>query len=115
MNTAAITTALEASSAAARPEERVLVRAFRGEPLLRIVVGTGVGVVFVASPASAHAVLAGDRGAIGFPAEHVFEADPLLMARLEAASEGERRRLWEGAKRYRRNSDGCRQSTGGAE
>ncbi len=49
----------------------VQVTAVGGELIVRVVVGRGPGVYYVASPRSAVAVERGECGAIGFPVEDV--------------------------------------------
>lgn len=79
---------------------RVLVRAFGGEPLIRVVVAVDVGVKYVVSEESAPGFQAGTKGAIGFPADAVFRADDGLYARmLDAASPSALQTLWQEAER----------------
>lgn len=63
----------------------VQVMAFGGEQLLRVVVGAGPGVYYVASPRSVEAVERGECGAIAFPTEDVSPATiPTIHLSLDA-------------------------------
>jgi len=51
----------------------IIVRAYLGEPLRRVKIGSGDRVIFVASEESLERVRAGESVSIGFPKEDVFE------------------------------------------
>ena len=55
----------------------VIVRAFRGQPLRRVVQTASKKAVFVRNPAS------GDGGSVGFPSGDVFVFEPALFDALE--------------------------------
>jgi hypothetical protein len=63
--------------------QKVLVRAFGGEPLDRVVVEHGERVIFLAHPGRIAAVQAGDSYPVGFPREDVFVFDAALYERLK--------------------------------
>lgn len=82
----------------------VIARAYRGEPLKRIVVGTSGNCVYIANPATIDAVESGKSSPIGFPGEDVFLFNSKAYEALRA--EWERRQatdpeLWRGLARYR--------------
>jgi hypothetical protein len=81
----------------------VLARAFRGEPLRRFLMDMTEWAAFVVNPDYLDAVEAGDSGAVGFPAEDVFEFDADLYNRLRKQWEAERKTddaLWQAARPY---------------
>jgi len=78
----------------------VLARAYRGEPLMRIVMGTGERLIYLANEQEIGAVEQGLSDAVGFPAEDVFVFDPQLFSRLtnEWQATGQTtRQAWESA------------------
>jgi hypothetical protein len=81
----------------------VLARAFRGEPLRRLLVKMTDRAAFLVNPDYLGAVESGKSGAAGFPAEDVFEFDADLYNQLRKQWEAERRTddaLWYAATCY---------------
>jgi hypothetical protein len=81
----------------------VLARAYRGEPLRRVVVEHTDRAAFLVSPNSLAAFVAGEIGSAGFPIEDVFEFDDALYQRLREQWERESRTdemLWRSARPY---------------
>jgi hypothetical protein len=82
----------------------VIARAYRGEPLKRLVLKVANGCVYVANPAAMTAVENGESFPIGFPEEDVFLFDSDAYEAL--ASEWEKRKAtnpqsWRRLRRYR--------------
>lgn len=81
---------------------RVIVRAYGGEPLERVVVAQERHVVFVVNPSRLEDVGNTNPGGIGFPWQDTFEFDPQQLGALAAAWEsGDRQRIeacWRGAR-----------------
>ncbi len=59
-----------------------LVRAYKGEPLKRVVIECGKRVVYVANPNRMVEIASGQSYPVGFPYEDVFKFDSDLYARL---------------------------------
>jgi hypothetical protein len=81
----------------------VLARAFRGQPLRRFLIDMTDRAAFVVNPDYLAAVEAGESGAVGFPAEDVFEFDADLYDQLRKQWEKEGRTddaLWRAAQPY---------------
>lgn len=81
----------------------VLARAWGGEPLQRLAIEEGQGVVYIAHPAYADAIEAGEAEPAGFPVEDIFEFDEAVFAVL--ADQWARQRAtdpatWQKLKRY---------------
>jgi hypothetical protein len=60
----------------------VLARAYRGEPLRRVLVEQTERAAFLVNPDSLAAFTAGENGPAGFPIEDVFEFDAEVYSRL---------------------------------
>ncbi len=85
---------------------QVIVRAFEGEPLQRVVVSIGERLVYVASPELIPSVTAGNSEPVGFPKEDVFEFEREVFDTLRAAwAMGHRQpgspELWGRLRRYK--------------
>jgi hypothetical protein len=81
----------------------VLARAYRGEPLRRVVVEHTERAAFLVNPDSLAAFTAGEIGAAGFPIEDVFEFNADLYDRLHVQWERDGRTddmLWRSARPY---------------
>ena len=63
-------------------EETVIARASADRPLIRIVMGVGRGVVYLANPASLDSIRSGQSRPVAFPASDVFIYDDGLAGRL---------------------------------
>lgn len=63
-------------------ESFVIARAFEGEPLKRVALETGNGLVYLAAPEGISAIGAGEAGAVGFPMKDVFEFSESAFATL---------------------------------
>ena len=61
--------------------DRVMARAYEGEPLERVVVGVGERVIYLARPDLTEATMA-TGGGVGFPREDVFYFDEAAFAAL---------------------------------
>lgn len=60
----------------------VMARAFRGEPLCRVAVDHGNGLIYIANPARLDSVRKGESFPVGFPKEDVFTYDEQIFRRL---------------------------------
>ena len=82
----------------------VLARAYRGEPLRRVVVEHTDRAASLVNPDALAAFAAGEIGPAGFPIEDVFEFDDDLYRRLRAQWEAHGRTddaLWRSAQHYK--------------
>lgn len=83
--------------------QMAMVRAYRGEPLERAVIGFGGAVVYLAHRDRLPAVSTGESCPVGFPSEDVFALDAALFAELRSQWEHEGRTddsLWKRAVPY---------------
>jgi hypothetical protein len=64
---------------------RVLARAYRDQPLDRMVVGENARVYYIANPSTVSSTGKCTSGGVGFPKAYVFEFDSVLFDSLERA------------------------------
>lgn len=78
-----------------------IVRAFRGKPLRRIVVGAHNGIAYILKPSFVELPSRDRRSGVGFPLNDVFRYDDALMDKLsssfEAGDEDALNELWDSA------------------
>jgi hypothetical protein len=60
----------------------VIVRAFGGEPLKRVVVNIGEKLVYIANPDLLSRVQSGESSAVGFPPNDVYIYEDIAFSRL---------------------------------
>lgn len=75
----------------------VIARAYRGEPLKRVAMETGRGLVYVAAPEAIRAIGVGESYPVGFPAEDVFVFDSKAYEKLRSSwdqKKGIDRMIW---------------------
>jgi hypothetical protein len=65
------------------PQPIVIARAFRGEPLLRVVIGSRGTIVYVANPQNVDKSELDQAEGVGFPLEDVFVFDRSIFSALE--------------------------------
>ncbi len=80
--------------------DRVVVRAFAGEPLERVVCGSANSIVHVLYPGSVANFEASHTGGIGFPWNDVFEFDTVVFERLRTQWAERRDADWSDARPY---------------
>jgi hypothetical protein len=72
-----------------------IARAFRDEPLRRLVVGSAHRVIFVLNPDLPQAAGGSEEAGVGFPVDAVYEFDEGLFTKLrDAYDRGDRAELW---------------------
>jgi hypothetical protein len=81
----------------------VIVRAFGGEPLRRVVVNIGERLIYIANPDLLERVNSGESSAVGFPPDDVFDFDDKAFSALRSEwNEKGHTKLWSSLRRFRR-------------
>src|SRR5262245_10642759 len=85
-------------------KQTVIARAHLGEPLKRVAVMVGDGLIYLSNPGSLKMVQEGERWPIGFPREDVFHFDLSIFYELEMEWRREKKtspEVWQKLQRYR--------------